>query len=348
MMTKKNKVLTTVGSVLGVAFITLGTLYFVWDYKPKSKHVVDEWNYTDTYTDKYVATLNKDPNKDFTILNLADIQVSDFEGIGENKNMKNLIKELINKTNPSLITLTGDQIWTNHSKNALKREIKWFSSFGIPWAPVFGNHDLEGTATPDWACKKLERAKNCLFKRGPSNLGSLGNYVVNVKEGNKIVKSCYMMNLGSVDEFSSGQVNFVKWHAENNKNESEFPEGITFMHQAIDVYNDAYYYHKNDAIGDVYRSFYIADPGSGAEYLKMAKTINMTDFVCGHQHGNCWTIPVDGIRYTFALKTGDNCSTYESVEGTDDFIVGGTSIKLSGGETIVTHNFVGKEFQTEK
>lgn len=347
-MGKKVKVLLlTVGSLLLTASIVLTTLFFVFDYKPKGKVVIDNWSNSQEYTEKYVSFVEKNPNKDFTILNLADIQLSDFEPAGTSKKMKKMIKELIDRTNPDLITLTGDNIWTNHSKNALAKEVKWFEEFKIPWAPVFGNHDGEGTASIEYQCDVFEKADYCLFKRGPSNIGSLGNYVVNIKENGVTKNSLYMLNLGYVDDFSKEQIEFVKWNAEGTKNTNNgtYVPSLAFFHQAIDAYNSAYYFHKNEALTDIYRSFYIADPGVGDDFFDLAKSINIKDIICGHQHGNAGTIPFEGVNLTFSLKTGDMCSIYEDKNNPNAFIVGATSLVLKESGTEYKLNFVDESYR---
>lgn len=350
-MSKKKKIIISViSSIIGVAIIVFGTLYFVIDFKPKGKHVIDVWHKEDAYSTKYVSVVEKDPNKEFTILNLTDIQLSDFEPSGAEDTMKALIKELIDRTNPNLITLTGDQIWTNHSKHALRREISWFEEFKIPWAPVFGNHDGEGTATLDYQCDLYEEAEHCLFKRGPSNIGGIGNYVVNIKVGNSIFKSLYMLDLGTIDNFTQGQIDFVKWNADGNKakNGGEYPASFCFCHRAINAYNKAWVSYLMDpsiAIGDVYRSFYISHPDCGNEFFELAKEINVTDIICGHQHGNHFTIPYDGVRLTFSLKTGDMCSIYEDPNNPHVFVVGGSSIVLSGENVTYHSNYVGEQYR---
>ena len=349
-MNKKSKILTFCGSLGLVAVLTLTALYFIIDFKPKGHHIIDEWNSNDEYSEKYVVTLEKDSNKSFTILNLADIQLSDFEPRGTFKTLKKMINELIERTHPDLITLTGDQIWTEHSKYAFRREVKWFEGFKVPWAPVFGNHDKEGSATLDWQSDKLEKADYCLYKRGPSNIGGIGNYVLNIKENGKVYKSLYMLDLGNVDDFSDEKVDFIKWHAFANKdyNGRIFPESLCFFHKGIDAFNYALQSYKADnsiAIGDFYLQNYIADKGCGENFFEAAKEINVTDIICGHQHENLFTIPYEGIRLSFGLKTGDMCSVYIDQNNPHTFICGGTSITFNGDDVIYKTNYVGEEYR---
>ena len=46
-------------------------------------------------------------------------------------------------------------------------------------------------------------------------------------------------------------------------------------------------------------------------FFEVAKECNVLDIVCGHQHGNNFTIKFQGIRLTFALKTDELGGFYE-------------------------------------
>ena len=75
------------------------------------------------------------------------------------------LREIIENTNPDLIILTGDIVYGEFDDNGenLLEIIEFFESFGIPWAPVFGNHDNESKMGVDWQCEQFENAEHCLF-----------------------------------------------------------------------------------------------------------------------------------------------------------------------------------------
>ena len=60
-----------------------------------------EWSATDKFTAEYCAEIAKNPDEDFIILNLADVQLKDdlvYEDEGENT--AEMIDNLIEETNP--------------------------------------------------------------------------------------------------------------------------------------------------------------------------------------------------------------------------------------------------------
>ena len=151
---------------------------------------------TDTYRLEDTQVIQKEQGKDFKILNMADIQYSDVKDIGKRSYTEETIKTLIEQEKPDLILMTGDQTWTATQRSSIKSLIKFMDSFKIPWAPVFGNHDGEGNADKNWLADRYEESEYCLFKKGPNNIGGVGNYIINIMEGDKIVESIIMMDSG--------------------------------------------------------------------------------------------------------------------------------------------------------
>lgn len=153
--------------------------------------------------DDYIVTISKQEDKPFQVLNLADIQFGDFHDIGKRTFTEDTIRAVIAETEPDLITLTGDQVWTKHSKYSIRHLVSFLDSFGIPWAPVMGNHDAEGNADAQYIADLYLDAEHCLFRKEPSNIGGVGNYVINIMEGNRIFHSLIMMDSGMGRNYSA-------------------------------------------------------------------------------------------------------------------------------------------------
>ena len=90
----------------------------------------------------YIVCIEKDPKRDFVMLNLTDIQLrlpeirfdADCVAIAEKT-----VRKLVKKVRPDLITVTGDQGFGD--KTEILTVGRMIDRFGIPWAPVFGNAD---------------------------------------------------------------------------------------------------------------------------------------------------------------------------------------------------------------
>ena len=92
-----------------------------------------------------ILNFNKDGK--FTILNISDIQ----DGYPLNELTKDYIEKTLNKVNPDLIVLTGDNISgydvleEDDAEKAIREFMDIFEDRNIKVAAVFGNHDDEET-----------------------------------------------------------------------------------------------------------------------------------------------------------------------------------------------------------
>jgi|GEM_PF-506299 len=237
------------------------------------------WNENDKYNidkDAYILTVDK--KSDFKILNLTDLQLS--EGMSQkriNRTYK-LVRQLIQETNPSIVTFTGDNTWLKNSKKAVKRFVKEIDEicieFDVPWAPILGNHDAESDVDGNWIFDEYLQAQNIIFNykenanrskdlaKGPINISGVGNYVINVKSAidDEIFHSMIMMDthsLGSYSTIDSVNIGSEKINL-TGLNESEklkLNEWIT---------KDGYIFAPSE---DVNNNEYIA-VGTGYDYIK--------------------------------------------------------------------------------
>lgn len=194
-MQTKKKIKIAVSVILAAVLIVGVVLGILW-FPVKGETTNEFWLSTQPYRLEDTVILQKEPGKDFKILNLADVQYSDTLDIGKRAYTEETIRKLIEQTQPDLITMTGDQTWTAMQKQSAKHLVAFMDSFKIPWAPVFGNHDGEGNADKNWLADQYMASEYCLFKKGPNNIGGVGNYIINIMEGDKIIQSLIMMDSG--------------------------------------------------------------------------------------------------------------------------------------------------------
>ncbi len=104
------------------------------------------------------------------------------------------IEKAVAEVEPDLIIVTGDLVYGefDDSGEIFEKVIAFFEKLGIPWAPVFGNHDNESTKGVTWQCEQLEAAEHCLFRRG--ELTGNGNYSIGILQDGKLIKAIYMMD----------------------------------------------------------------------------------------------------------------------------------------------------------
>lgn len=202
-MSKRKKTVLIIRSAVLAILLTVGIVLGILWFPVKGEKNNEIWLSSDTYRLEDTVVLQKEPGKDFKILNLTDIQYSDILDFAQRGYTRKTVTALIEQEKPDLITLTGDQVWTVFQKQSQKELVKFIDSFGIPWAPVFGNHDGEGNADKEWLADRFLEAEHCLFKKGPNNIGGVGNYIINIMEGDKIVQSLIMMDSGASRDYSA-------------------------------------------------------------------------------------------------------------------------------------------------
>lgn len=329
---KKKLVIAIVCSVVGtLALGGLGAGYFLFLHRYKGRKVINNWSASDTFDINKIASLTKEKGKDFTIVNFADIQMCDLEDWHSHDVVHKELTHLVDTLKPDLITLTGDQTWSNENRLSLKSLISWLNGYKVPFAPVFGNHDHgndfdSAVAGLTYCCDLYEDAKYSLFDRGPTNIGSLGNYAINILEEGKIINTIYMMDYGYNDEITAGQLEWFKWTAEGIKenNGGVYSNGLVFMHKPIKEHIYAYNHEDKEDL-DITPIF------------EAAKDRGVTNFVCGHYHEWNFTESFRGVNMTMATKTGEIFSFYEDE---DEYINGATSFTINDEGITIKHNYV--------
>lgn len=303
----------------------------------------DEWSAEDEFTKDSYVELKKTPGEDFIVLNLADVQLDDdemFDTLGEESMA--LVAKLIEDTKPDLITLSGDNAWGTITYLEL---IKLVDSYGIPWGAVMGNHDGQGCISEFWAAYHLAEAENSVFKFGPEDMG-YGNYVINITENGNIIHSIYMLDthnnrdyeingevVNGYDHVWDNQMQWYEWCVKGTNALAGHPVMSTvIMHIPVYEYYDAWHAvgkdidEKNGNLGVINPLFYGIASGRRGEYgghppvnngfFDLCKKLGSTkDMLVGHDHDNDYSIFYEGIRLTYAVKTGRGCYYTEDMLG---------------------------------
>lgn len=176
------------------------------------------WSKSDDFDmEKDVATIDIASGKECKILQLSDLQL--WMDAKDNAEALAVAQRLIEKEKPDLVVVAGDSVSGITAPYLLKDFIQFMEEQAVAhnfyWAPVFGNHDNEIKATPNWSADRYEEASvanggRCLFRKGPNNLGgTIGNYVVNIRQDGKIIQSVYMMDASSYMEYPQDIVDYT-------------------------------------------------------------------------------------------------------------------------------------------
>ena len=299
----------------------------------------------------YAAEIEKEPGRDFVILNFSDVQCHDGEAFSEvGEFAEETMEKLIVRTKPDLITLTGDNAFDSF---AYLRLIRFIDSFGIPWAAVMGNADHTGLVSEFWGAYQLAEAKNSLFDYGPEGMG-YGNYIINITENGKIIHTLFMLDThheeemqeGSYDHLNDAQIAWYRWAVEGIAAEAgRVIPSTAIMHIPVPEYQDAW-----DSVYDR-ETGKLAAPYCDQEYCMLREKMGSPEFnngffalcrelgstktmLCGHDHINCYSIAYQGIALTYAMKTGYGCYWRPDTNG-------GTTLTVNGaGDVTVGYHYV--------
>lgn len=256
------------------------------------------------------VTLTKKDGEDFVILNFSDLHFGDYDyraftAFGVEYNIKRLVSEV----QPDLITITGDIVCTDSTVYSIGRVTDLFDSLGIPWAPVFGNHDGEGNADLNYLADIMMSSKYCLMKKGDPEMG-VGNYIINIAEetSGDIVQTIYMMDTHRT-HLNEKQINwFEKTSAViNEKCDSEIS---VFFHIPVAQYQYAYdtVWDSPERYGECNEKICCQRDENGEPYdngfFAAAKKADVKYIFCGHEHRNNFSVEYEGIRLTYTLKVG--------------------------------------------
>jgi len=308
--------------------------------------------------------LEKSPDKDFMILNLTDPQLGLSEWAQDQKHRAILVytvQQLMEKVKPDLVTITGDISWALDLE-AYELFAELMEQYGVPWAPVMGNHDHRGPGITEAILEVYLKKPHCLFEKGDPAMGK-GNYVIAVCENGKPVEGLFMMDSHSMirEKNSAGeevsvwaklQPNQIEWYKQNVL--SLQAQGCTstsmFLHIPINAYKKAWAaafnselsvktlsvadsYAENtwnpgykDSFGLIYEGIcsYPNDDGvfDVIQELKSTKHI-----VAGHDHTNNAVIRYEGVRLIYGLKTGSGCYWKPELNGGTVLRVGSSGIE---------------------
>ena len=146
-----------------------------------------------------MITLQKNPQRDFVILNITDPQLDDNYLDQNNVDRQFLfhtIEEAIAEAKPDLITVSGDLGYGDAP--AYLSLCRCFADFieahQIPWAVVWGNHDNQGGKERiQQAVKLFEEYPHFVYESGDESLGN-GNYVISIAENGAIIEGILMMD----------------------------------------------------------------------------------------------------------------------------------------------------------
>ena len=317
--------------------------------------------------------LTKQPHRDFVILNFTDPQLSDEEWNEdrfEGRLLTETVTRLVETVRPDLITVSGDLAWSNQYVS-YRRFADLMESFGIPWAPVFGNHDQEhGPEGMKKAAEILLDRPHCLFSLGDPALG-FGNYTIGIEENGRLIHEILMMDSHNVlPRLNDKGEEYLAWAELIPEQFAWYREAVAeaarrgaretsiILHIPLYAYRDAaraalkpeidpasvpcgdgeqvgcWNEGYEDSFGVLYEGI-CSHPEDNGFFEEIVKAGSTKTVLCGHDHVNSLSVRYRGVLLLFGLKTGAGCYWNEKLNG-------GTVLTVdSDGHMTARHCFAG-------
>ena len=260
----------------------------------------------------------------FRICQLTDIHLDSTERFEEYEQTFALIRQTLRDTSPDLIVITGDIAWGTGDREAVDRLVDELDAFGIPWAPVLGNHDGERLGDRAEGGRRLFAEmllgrKNSLFEMGPESADGWGNYIVTVGgTAEKPDWALYMID-SHCGHFALNQ---ILWYAETSAALGEGHRELAFFHVPVPEYTEVWDYEPCQGFNQ--ERVCATDCNDGL-FAAMVRGGAMRGVFVGHDHINDFEGTLHGIRLCYGRGSGYQCY------GLEGYAKGARIIDIGGG-----------------
>lgn len=277
--------------------------------------------------------------KDYKILQLTDLHLG-FGLFSTRKDRQALqaMEELIRRTQPDIIMLTGDSIYpfwpqsgTNNNEKEASMLMSFLDGFCIPYAFVMGNHDTETGSKLDrkQLGELLKDGVYSIFTAGEASLTGVGNYMIELRREGRLQKvlCCLDSNMYVTKWFYDGfdrihpdQTSWCMERLDAYRRETPDVEALAFFHMPLPEFKEGYNLMKLGTGEAVYHFGTISEeddyfgisclPGDFFEEAVQNGVIKY--MFCGHDHLNNLSMTYKGIRMTYGMSI--DCLGYRGID----------------------------------
>ena len=323
-LTKLKAILLAVLSVFGALILSVGVVFLNAAIPADAAASGYEWDEDTPFSPALGPALDMN-GRDFKILILTDRHYTRVFG---DRRTDRLADSLISQSKPDLIVLLGDQCFTPFNRAAYRHLIRRMDGYGIPWAPVFGNHDEQGKATKNYLADMLAKSEYCLFRSGPK-IGGAGNYFVNLTDGGSFVHTLYFLDStvkknGDYQPPSAGQVKWYEWAAGGTAAYTgETVPSTLFVHIPLPEYAPAYdaAVAEGAVLYGARREKECASRVNSGLFDKLVEIGSTKGVFCGHDHVNDYSVMCRGVRLTYSLSSGYGSYGNKNLKGGTELVI---------------------------
>lgn len=267
---------------------------------------------------------------------------SDSHGIKDfDRRIVRDIDAIVADTMPDLVLFLGDNVWRDGGENEdtlrsfMTAVTEPLTKRSIPWAHVFGNHDMEMGFITSEQEKVYEGIEGCLSSAGPEDIHGVGNWVLQIKSehSDKTVYNVWGIDSGrGMTEFLnycslptdtkvrlpdplhvSSNYDAVKfdqimWYWNESKriekeNGEKIP-GLMALHMAFPEYCLIYKNVQETYFKGTHREGIGSSPVNTGLFAALVQRGDVKTVVAGHDHINDCEGTYMGIRLTYDAGIG--------------------------------------------
>lgn len=276
---------------------------------------------------KDLITMYSSKNKDFKVLQLSDLHLTDnLDGGYANDKPEETytnISKIISQTNPNLIVLTGDIFY--HSLAKLEELRDFMDGFKINWTFTFGNHDALTMDEKIAIVSSIESSEYCLFKNEYQNTETshLGDHIILLKNKGfkKLRFAFYLFDSGIHQVKPDGKAHYESVYADQlehykntltqvnmeytrqKKNSSAKIPHIVFQHIPVEEFDTAYNDDSSIRLyGEKCENPCYGEINTGE--FDTIKDMGGKGIFVGHDHANNYGINYKGIILSYDGQIG--------------------------------------------
>ena len=290
--------------------------------------------------------LTFDEKGEFKILVLSDLHLK-TGGIPEV--MKSSIKTLIDREEPDLVLMTGDNTADKSIRNdtmmktVLNEAVSYIEEKKIPWMHVYGNHDSEGNFTREQQQKVYESFEYCISKSGDAELTGVGNYVIPLysSDGKEVKFAIWGLDSGSYmsdadkknlfpevstfDGYTEAKYDYIhwdqiEWYLETSKklqamNGGEVLPGIMAFHIPLQETYTAWVNRGGLTYTGEKRDVVASSAHNSGLFAALCARGDIKAVINGHDHTNDFMVDYNGIKLCYCSTISVNTYNDEDMHG---------------------------------
>ena len=285
------------------------------------------WEVGQALDETTVSVLSARSDGSFRILQITDFHLTYGFDSNDRKTF-NLIEQLVLNVEPDLIVITGDLTMSPYSE-ALSHQIgRFFARLGVPWAYVFGNHEIDFNQSRAKLQAVLAPYAGNMFQRGPSNVQGEGNYLIRVLNASQEDAYAlffldthadreYYVNgkyVTGYDYLYQSQIDWYKDRVETLSLEANrVVDSLVFLHIPLVEYEEIKNLHPSEYEGEFHEGPYVPLENTGF-FDQVVRSGSTKGIFAGHDHINDFSFSHQGILLAYGRLTGYNAYAMKGFE----------------------------------